>query len=284
MKSAKRVAIYFVLGAICAFGINFSFSFRDPHLTFFIAFLLTILAGFLGQPRIKWKLWYLGGFLAYFIVGIIIARWVMQIGLVLLTALASVGMGFIIRHYLKKDKVFSWIVSIGMIAGSSSLLYFGIGSMTLSMARLESPPMPAIAEISLTEPTGESLAIRDLAGTHKVVGLWHIRCGSCKPMLKKLEELQSAFAPNDEVAFYAVNIGYDTFEVAQAHIQESMTELSLHFLHDRSQSIRKLLNVRTAPVILLLDERNKIISAIQGYNNTTGRMLRRHLAGLIEDD
>lgn len=107
-----------------------------------------------------------------------------------------------------------------------------------------------------------------IQGDILIIQLFSVNCGSCRLQHKEvLEELNEHFELNHKVSVLAVNSFVQDDFVKFSKFSKSRESSSVPYFYDDQQQLSLTLGIELFPVLVVLDQRNRCVLRINGYNS-----------------
>ena len=274
------IAIVAVVGT-CMASRAIGFDFRAIYALTAAAFFLAGFArGKAAVGRLGWKVIRVsvGGFLgtAALVMNNGPHLLLLQIGLVLMT-LAVVTAGIIARRRWQLDRASSLRLSALSLIAAGLIVIFAVPRLS-TYAAFESSARP-LASFTL-QAANHILHSEDLRGHVVILAFWASWCVQCLEELPELQTVYTRFQNNPEVAFFAVDTGWDGETLEKGNRRLAQHHVALPNVFD-SGAAAQTLGVDALPTLVVIDRDGSVKLVHHGYDRA--EHLDQALSGKIED-
>lgn len=259
------IAIVVVVG-VCMASRAIGFDFRAIYALTAAAFFLAGFArGSAAAGRLLWQVVRVsvGGFLgtAALVMNNGPHLLLLQIGLVLMT-LAVVTAGISARRRWQSDRASSLRLSALTLVAAGLIVVFAVPRLS-TYAAFERPGHP-VASFTL-QADDHVLHSEDLRGHVVILAFWASWCIQCLEELPELQKVYTRFQNNPEVAFLAVDTGWDGETLEKGNRRLAQHHLALPNVFD-SGAAAQTLGVDALPTLVLIDRNGSVKLVHHGYD------------------
>lgn len=284
MKNLK-IVYYFLLGGIIGFAINFTWSYQQNLVTFSVAFILYLCAGFICSKndisiksyKIPLLFWYIVALLAY--ASIVNYSW--DLPYLILICLFSFILGFYSHKKWTNRSIGKYILILSFIS-FSIWVYFAVPWITYEN-KVSSEKTNIKVEYILNDiiKPDSTISNTDLKGKVILLDFWYRRCGVCIRQYPKMEGIYNHFKGNKNVAIYFVNNGIDDELTIVDFVKER--NIKIPVLLDKNSLLIKKLGLDGFPAFVLINKKGIIKEMHLGYSRDEASVFEEITIKKIED-
>jgi thiol-disulfide isomerase/thioredoxin len=143
-----------------------------------------------------------------------------------------------------------------------------------------SQPFPA-PEVSLADPTGETVELSELRGKLVIINLWATWCEPCLREMPSLERLQSRFG--ERIAVLAVSEDRGGNKAVEPFIARLGLK-SVKIYIDPKSEVGHAFGARGLPTSFLIDRESKVLGRVEGAAEWDSRKILGVLEPLLSGD
>ncbi|MGH1404454.1 MAG: TlpA family protein disulfide reductase [Alphaproteobacteria bacterium] len=118
--------------------------------------------------------------------------------------------------------------------------------------------------VKVLGPNGSWVDLGSNGGKYTVLNIWATWCTPCVEELPSLKRLKESFQDNTDWRVVAVSIDRPENQVGLISFTKKHHVRSVAEYHDYGQNLRKLFNLDSLPVTLILDPNNQVIYEMYG--------------------
>jgi thiol-disulfide isomerase/thioredoxin len=258
-----KYILFLIAGLILWFVVDFSFSFQQLSIIFFLSSVLYLLAGtfiefkYCGKQKIiNSILLLIPQFLFVFVIAILNKALfpIFTPGIFVICLLNFIIGSFIVYKFRGK-KFLSFMLIIGwlfliFIAGFKMIPQLEYSNNSY----IENKQLIPYKLISLKKDT---LLSDQCINKVVVLDFWSTRCGICYRLFPKIEELANYYKENKNVMIIAVNDG-TVDSVSRFFDAKGIDKYTFPFMYDIGKSLNKDLNIQGYPVTFIFDKKGNL--------------------------
>jgi thiol-disulfide isomerase/thioredoxin len=155
------------------------------------------------------------------------------------------------------------LVLVASTLGSTAILAAEPDKITLGEFIPAAPPQPA-PQISVTDMTGNTVAIGDFKGKFLVVNLWATWCQPCLQEMPSLEALQAKLGP--ALTVLAISEDRGGADAVKPFIEKLGLDKVQVYLDPKSTAI-KAVGARGLPTSIVVDADGMVLGKVEGAAN-----------------
>jgi len=284
MKILKVLA-YFVLGGIIGFAINYTWSIQQNSITFSLAFILYLAAGyFLSKVQdafLNYKLPLLFWYIFLLICYAIFVNYSWDLPVLLVLCIATYALGFYLRKQSnKRNKV---LILSATIIVFFTWIYFVVPWITYNSKSVnDNLVMQNKIEFSLFDLEHPDTFVfnADLHGKVVLLDFWFRKCGACMRQYPQIKKIYDHFKNNQNVKIYFVNNGVD--DVASIADFALKRGIQIPILVDQNSVLCQKYGILEFPQYILLDKRGKVREVHVGYSQDEISVFEKYTIQKIE--
>lgn len=278
-----NVIIFFLLGGIIGFAINFTWSFQQNLITFSTAFLFYFIAGSVaGIKSIKLKS-YKTLLLFWYIILLIGYSCSINFSWDLPVLIAICFLSFLSGHYLSRlNSVIKRTLYSGLVmAAFAAWLYFAVPWISYeAKTNIEFKNEAIEYQLTSINTNDSLLSNTSLKGKVVLLDFWYKACGVCFRQYPKMEAVFDHFKDNKDVAIYFVNNGIDSTETIKTFVNNK--NIRIPVLVDRNSKLVKKLKLDGFPTFILIDKKGDIAEIHTGYSRDEASVFEEQTIMKIE--
>jgi peroxiredoxin len=284
MKMLKVLA-YFILGGVIGFAINYTWSIQQNSITFSLAYILYLAAGYFFSKEsaafLDYKLPLLFWYIFLLICYAIYVNYSWDLPVLLILCIAAYVLGFYLRKQSKrKNKIFFLSTSILIFF---TWIYFAVPWITYN-SKSTNDNLIAHDKIEFSlfdlEHPSKFVSNADLEGKVVLLDFWFRKCGACMRQYPQIEKVYEHFKDNQNVKIYFVNSGIDDIASINGFIEKQGIQVPV--LIDQNSVLCQRLGVLEFPQYLLLDKKGKVREVHIGYSQDEISVFEKYTIEKIE--
>lgn len=259
--------IFFLLGGVIGFVINFTWSLQQNLITFSTAFILYLLTGFIsGKKAVKlnsYKTLLLFWYITLLIVYSCSINYSWDLPVLLIICISSFLSGYFLSQVKDSKKSFLYFASITL--GFIAWLYFAVPWISYKQkSNIKFKNDLIDYQLYTTNKTDSIVSASVLKGKVVLFDFWYKACGVCIRQYPKMEAVFDHYKNNEDVAIYFVNNGIDSTEIITEFIKER--NIRIPVLIDKNSLLVKKLKLDGFPTFMLIDKKGNIAEIHTGYS------------------
>lgn len=271
MRKALAYLFLFIAGYGLAIFINFTFSFRDVLLTFWIAAGTYFIAGACFRLFRNIRPWlFLSPVIIHFTLISVLVRPIPYVPLLAAACVVMFMLGMVIRRMIQEKKYATGVLCLIAAAIASYYLLENVYRTWLfEQSVLPASQQEILEGIKLVTAEGDTLTSEDLSGKVLLMETWHLSCGICKKQFAAMDSLSRMYRADKDVIVLAVDHGAaDTYKEFAAYMRDRKAT-QLIFVYDAGSVIAKRLHINASPYTMIIDRSGKMRFFLSGYGKQT---------------
>ncbi|MGL5892842.1 MAG: TlpA family protein disulfide reductase [Bacteroidia bacterium] len=274
----REVLIPAIAGVLYSILIGFSFSFRDHLVTYAVASVLIIPAGYYFNR--------IASFLAFLFIPSLLTLIILLVNSAMFSITIPItGVGMLIGYltgfgvYFTRNYYWKWVIPGIYVLVSTAILFFIIPRWLLSSSVEENkqtlilPPSSAL----LTDKQQQL----ELSNKILVIEFWQSNCTACLQQFSVLDRVQEKYKSSSDVAIIAMNTGKESEEQALSAFLKR--ESKLYAALDNNQQFSNQLAVNDIPVLVIVDRNNRVHWKHNGFYPEERNILDKEIIKHIEE-
>ena len=274
----KEVLIPGVSGVLYCVLVGFSFFFRDHFVTYAVASVCVIPAGYFFNR--------ISSIAAFLILPLLLTILIVMVNTDMFSiTMPILGLGIVIGYitgygvFKTRILFWKWIILLLYLLLSTAIVLMMIPHWLLSTSVEDNKQIlilpPAISSLS---NNGKLL---ELNNKILVIEFWQSNCSACLRQFSVLDRVQNKYKSSPDVAIIAMNTGVETEDDARATFMNQNSNLFAAL--DKNQKLARQLAVKSIPVLVIVDRNNRVHWKHNGFYNEEKDILDEEIIKHIEE-
>ncbi len=286
MKNSKiNSFIYFLIGGIVGFIINFTWSLEQLLITFSSGGLFYFVMGIIWSKRNKTlkdlSLFLLFWYIIILIISASILNYSWDLPVLLFVCIVSFVTGYFVFRYWNVKKNGKYLL-IGYLIFFSSWLYFFIPWVTFQQNDFIQPKnLKPNYNMSVIHKKDSIVSNKSLIGKVVLLDFWYVHCGVCLRQYPKMENIYMHFKQDTNVKIFMVNSGIDSLNEVNDFIKKR--KIIIPNLYDKNSSLTKQLKIDKFPVYYLIDQEGEVKEVHLGFSKDENSIFEEKTIEKIEN-
>jgi thiol-disulfide isomerase/thioredoxin len=274
----KEVLIPAISGVLYCVLVGFSFFFRDHLVTYAIASVFVIPAGYFFNR--------ISSVFAFLILPFLLTLLIVLVNTDMMSiTMPILGLGILIGYltglsvYHARFVFWKWVILAAYLIVSSVILLLLIPHWLLSTSVENNKQVLILPPaISLLNSNKQQL---ELSNKILVIEFWQSNCSACLRQFSVLDRVHSKYKSTPDVAIIAMNTGNESEEDARATFLNQNSTLFAAL--DKNQQLARQLAVNSIPVLVIVDRNNRVHWKHNGFYNEEKDILDEEIIKHIEE-